>query len=72
VFSRGPAITAAIADGRGAGLTIDAAVRGIRQALATLRQTSPELSPGLRLTVLTADGTSVTWRADTEVINVSV
>ena len=61
----------AYADGRDAGLTIDEAVRGIRLAVEALRQNGRQPSPALRLTVLAADGTSITWRADTGAINVS-
>jgi hypothetical protein len=75
-LNRDPRITATVADGRDAGLTIDAAVHGLRQAVAALRQKGLELpsvlSPELRLTVLTADGTSVTWRADSATITISV
>jgi hypothetical protein len=75
-LTRDPKITVAVADGRDVGLTIDAAVRGIRQAIKALGQGNLELPSGLphelRLTVLTADGTSVTWQADTATITVSV
>ena len=70
-FGQDPRITVAVVDGRDVGLTIDAAVRGIRRALGFWRQQGREVTPGQRMIVFTRDGGSVVWRGDTGDINVS-
>jgi hypothetical protein len=71
-LAREPQATVAEVDGRDAGLTIDAAVRALRRAVATLRRRHAELPDEVRMTVLTGDGSAVTWQASTGVISVSV
>jgi hypothetical protein len=70
-FGQDPRITVAVVDGRDVGLTIDAAVRGIRRALGFWRRQGREISPEQRMIVFTGDGGSVVWRGDTGDINVS-
>ena len=70
-FGQDPRITVAVVDGRDVGLTIDAAVRGIRRALGFWRQQGREVTPEQRMIVFTGDGGSVVWRGDTGDINVS-
>lgn len=70
-FGQDPRITVAVVDGRDVGLTIDAAVRGIRRALGFWRQRGREVLPEQRMIVFTGDGGSVVWRGDTGDINVS-
>jgi hypothetical protein len=70
-FGQDPRITVAVVDGREVGLTIDAAVRGIRRALGFWRQQGREVLPEQRMIVFTGDGGSVVWRGDTGAINVS-
>ncbi|MGW4941005.1 toxin glutamine deamidase domain-containing protein [Actinoplanes sp. NPDC004185] len=70
-FGQDPRITVAVVDGRDVGLTIDAAVRGIRRALGFWRQQGREVRPEQRMIVFTGDGGSVVWRGDTGGINVS-
>ncbi|MFI7545947.1 toxin glutamine deamidase domain-containing protein [Actinoplanes sp. NPDC049599] len=70
-FGQDPRITVAVVDGRDVGLTIDAAVRGIRRALGFWRQQGREVGPEQRMIVFTGDGGSVVWRGDTGDINVS-
>ncbi len=70
-FSQDSRITVAVVDGRDVGLTIDAAVRGIRRALGFWRQQGREVTPDQRMIVFTADGTAITWRGDTGAIDVS-
>jgi hypothetical protein len=67
-----PQTIEAVVDGRAAGMTIDAAVQALRGAVTGLRRGGVELPPGLRMTVRTGDGSSVTWQASTGVISVSV
>jgi hypothetical protein len=70
-LARDPQITEAVVDGRRAGMTIDAAVRALRAAVAALGHRRADLPSGLRMTVRTGDGSSVTWDAGTGVISVS-
>ena len=70
-FGQDTRITVAVVDGRDVGLTIDAAVRGIRRALGFWRQQGREVTPEQRMIVFTGDGGSVVWRGDTGDINVS-
>jgi hypothetical protein len=70
-FGQDPRIAVAVVDGREVGLTIDAAVRGIRRALGFWRQQGREVLPEQRMIVFTGDGGSVVWRGDTGDINVS-
>lgn len=70
-FGQDARITVAVVDGREVGLTIDAAVRGIRRALGFWRQQGREILPEQRMIVFTGDGGSVVWRGDTGDINVS-
>jgi hypothetical protein len=67
-----PQTTEAVVDGRAAGMSIDAAVQALRGAVTGLRRGGTELPPGLRMTIRTGDGSSVTWQAGTGVISVSV
>jgi hypothetical protein len=64
-------ITVAVVDGREVGLTIDAAVRGIRRAIAYWRREGRPIDPEQRMIVFTGDGSCVAWRGDTEAISVS-
>jgi hypothetical protein len=70
-FSQDPRITVAVVDGREVGLTMDAAVRGIRRAVGFWRQQGRSLTPGQRMIVFTEDGTFITWHGDTGAIDVS-
>jgi len=70
-FGQDPRIAVAVVDGRDVGLTIDAAVRGIRRALGFWRQQGRDVTPDQRMIVFTGDGGSVVWRGDTGDINVS-
>jgi hypothetical protein len=71
-LARDPQVAEAVVDGRRAGMTIDAAVRALRGAVAALGRSRADLPSGLRMTVRTGDGSSVTWHAGTGVISVSV
>jgi hypothetical protein len=70
-FSQDPRISVAVVDGRDVGLTMDAAVRGIRRALGFWRQRGREINPTQRMIVFVGDGSWVVWRGDTGAINVS-
>lgn len=70
-FGQDARVTVAVVDGREVGLTIDAAVRGIRRALGFWRQQGRAVLPEQRMIVFTGDGGSVVWRGDTGDINVS-
>ena len=71
-FAQDPRIDVAVVDGREVGLTIDAAVRGIRQTLGFWRGQGHAPLPERRMIVFTGDGGSVVWRGDTGTITVSV
>ena len=70
-FGQDQRITVAVVDGREAGLTIDAAVRGIRRAIGFWRREGRPINPEQRMIVFTGDGSWVVWRGDTEAISVS-
>lgn len=70
-FGQDPRITVAVVDGRDVGLTMDAAVRGIRRAVGFWLQQGREIRPEQRMIVFTGDGSAVVWRGDTGAINVS-
>jgi hypothetical protein len=70
-FGQDERITMAVVDGRDVGLTVDAAVRGVRRALGFWRQQGRTVTPEQRMIVFTGDGSWVVWRGDTGAIDVS-
>ncbi|WP_236718587.1 toxin glutamine deamidase domain-containing protein [Actinoplanes sp. TFC3] len=70
-FGQDPRITVVLVDGREAGLTLEGALRGIRRALGAWRHHGRQLRPEDRMFILLGDGRQVTWRGDSEAVDVS-
>lgn len=71
-FAGASGITVAVVDGRQVGLTIDAAVQGIRQVLESWREQGVAVADGTTLVVVVGDGSEVTWTAGAGTVAVSI